>query len=327
MDTLRKAFDAFYDLTKPIIFHITKNDPEIAHNLFINSCKFLHKTKLEKIILNNKSNRNNPSFTISTAAGFNKNAEIPPQTLEYLGFNRIVIGTITYQPWKGNQKPRTKRIVSSESLINWIGLSNEGAIKIAERLSKYPNSKIPITSSIAPTPNKKENLNDLEKTIILLRDNPNIDRFELNISCPSIKKRYNEEIREISMMVKDISSQDLYLKISPDLTEKEIDNILINTENYVKGFVTTNSSTDSTLFPSEYIKGGISGNALYDKSLHMQKLFYKKIKDTNLKLIACGGINSTNKIKERLSFGAKEIQIYTPIIFSGTKLLRKFRNY
>jgi len=45
----------------------------------------------------------------------------------------------------------------------------------------------------------------------------------------------------------------------------------------------------------------------------------------DLKIIACGGINSVERLNERLSNGATEIQIYTPLIFKGPKLLRKLK--
>jgi len=328
MDILRKGFDYFYDTIKPLVFFATKKDPEIAHDFFINFCRFLHKSRLEKIILDNKTNKNN-SFIISNAAGFNKNAEITLAILRYLGFNRIVVGTITNEPWYGNPRPRIIRYPKIESLVNNVGLSNDGAEKISERLSNYSNYGIPLTVSITSTPNKKgkELLKDLEKTIICLRNNNSIDRFELDISCPNIKEKYQEQLKDILDIINNLSNKDLYLKISPDITEEDIDKILSDSESYVTGFVTTNTSTDFPITPFKYTKGSISGNALYNKSLQTQKLFYKKIKKEDLKIIACGGINSIDKVKERLSFGAGEIQIYTPLIFSGTKLLREFRNY
>ena len=67
-------------------------------------------------------------------AGLNKNAEIPPSTMKYLGFDRVVIGTVTNDKWKGNPKPRIARYPSTESLVNWMGLPGEGAEKIVERL-------------------------------------------------------------------------------------------------------------------------------------------------------------------------------------------------
>ena len=123
--------------------------------------------------------------------------------------------------------------------------------------------------------------------------------------------------------------QELYVKVSPDLDKRDVESTLeIISNNGVKGITTTNSTINHN---SRYIlnsprKGGASGNAVYEDSFKIQKFFYENIKCTNLKLIACGGINSKERLNERKYFGAEEFQIFTPIIFSGTRLLRELRN-
>ena len=85
------------------------------------------------------------------------------------------------------------------------------------------------------------------------------------------------------------------------------------------------SSNDNRLVKSD----GVSGNAVYDDSLRVQSLFYKNMLEQgkDWKITACGGINSLERLKERLLIGAQGIQIYTPLIFSGPKILREFRNF
>ena len=191
MDLLRKGFDFFYSSIKPFIFYSTKKDPEKAHQLFSTFCSILYKTRLDNIILNNKSNEKKLPFDLSNAAGFNKNAEIPTRILKYLGFDRVVIGTFTYQPYPGNPRPRVIRYPEKESLVNNTGLPNEGAENIVKRILNYKKHEIPLTASIASTPNKK-NI-DLDKTIDILNEVPYIDRIELDISCPNIKSDYSLE--------------------------------------------------------------------------------------------------------------------------------------
>ncbi len=342
MDILRKGFDCFYDVVKPIIFKATAKDPERAHELFISLCRGLHKTRLEKLVLDNKTNHNNLSYKISNAAGFNKNAEISPTVLKYLGFDRVVIGTVTNDSWGGNPRPRTKRYVKTGSLVNWMGLPGIGAERIAERLFEYGDHKIPLTINLMSTPGKKgdELLRDLKGTILTLKDLPYVDRFELNISCPNTfssigvldaRQKYVDQLFDmLEVVLEDVNlGQDLYLKISPDADEREVDEILEICNHYrVCGFTLTNTTTNHR---PEYIydspgKGGASGNAVYDDSLRVQKLFAERISE-DVRLIACGGINSVDRLKERGSFGnVKEIQVYTPLIFSGTSLLRKLRS-
>ena len=82
---------------------------------------------------------------ISNAAGFNKNADIAPSVLEALGFNRVVIGTVTHDKWKGNPRPRMKRFPKTNSLVNWMGLPGHGSKRVAERLYDYDNQSVPLT--------------------------------------------------------------------------------------------------------------------------------------------------------------------------------------
>lgn len=154
MNFLREAFDSFYDTIQPIVFSRTNHDPEKAHELFIWFCRILYKTKLEKLVLDNDTNKSNPSFEISDAAGFNKNGDIPPSVLHYLGFDRAVIGTVTADYWKGNPRPRCVRFPKTESMVNWQGLPGIGAEAVAEKLATYSHT-IPLTINFMATPKKK----------------------------------------------------------------------------------------------------------------------------------------------------------------------------
>lgn len=345
MNALRTGFDKFYDSIKPVVFYLTRNDPEVAHTLFVNFSRLLHRLRLEKLVLDNPSNRVNPGFEISNAAGFNKNGEIPPSFLKYLGFDRVVVGTVTYEPWAGNSRPRTVRFPETESLVNWMGLPGVGAEKVAENLSSYRFHGVPITINLMSTPEKKgdEMLRDLENTMLMMRGCANVDRFELNVSCPNTKNEsgsldarseYTGMLRDMIQLVEDCKydSQEYDVKVSPDLLESDVDEIIFVLErSLTRAVVLTNSTTvhDLRYIPKSPGKGGATGNAGYERSLRVQRLFDGKIKQRGIDLgiVACGAINSLIRLRERLSYGARGVQIYTPLIFSGTKLLRSFRNY
>ena len=332
MDLVRQVFDSFYDLIKNPLFYITRKNPEVAHDLFILFSKILSATGLEKLVLDNKSNYLQLPFEISNAAGFDKNARLSPKISKYLRFDRIVIGTVTGKHWLGNKRPRIKRDSSKQSLFNNIAWDNDGAKAVANRLKSYKNHEVKITINIGPTPEPKlsikERLKDLEKTIKIFRDISYVDRFEYCPSCPNIKisREENQELSgKFTCFIKEhiYSKQNLYIKVSPDLNEEEIDKTISLTYDYVKGYVTTNTTTRH-----DYGEGAGSGNILYPYSLETQKKFYDRLKDTDKEIIACGGIDSLEKVKERIFFEPqkrKEIQLFTPIIFSGTKLLREFR--
>ena len=350
MDLIRSAFDLFYDAIKPVTFRLTRDNPKKAHKLFVRFCSLLDTTHLERIVLDNLSNQLTPDFELSNAAGFNKDGKISPEVLFYLGFDRAVIGTVTRDAWKGNTRPTIRRYSETESLVNWEGLPGEGAMAVAQRLAAYGNHGVPITINFMSTPKKQgdELLRDLEGTILATKDLPYVDRFELNISCPNThSKSGSMDTREenlrmldsmLSVMEKNTSlRQQHYLKVSPDSTQADVDDTVdVASHHMVDGVVTSNTSTvhDREYIPISPIVngkrvGGASGNAVYQASLKTQILYAEKIRKLGLqwKLIAVGGINSAERVSERLRHGATEIQIYTPLVFSGPRLIRQLRAY
>ena len=50
MEVIRKAFDGFYDLVKPLVFQLTKRDPQIAHELFAGFCRGSHKAGIDDFL-------------------------------------------------------------------------------------------------------------------------------------------------------------------------------------------------------------------------------------------------------------------------------------
>src|SRR3989344_5450341 len=348
MDIIRTGFDNFYDWIKPFVFRATNEDPQKAHEWFVGLCNSLHNLCLEKIVLDNKNNYIGPSFELSNAAGFNKNGDFPPSVLNYLGFNRVVVGTVTYDRWSGNPRPTIKRYPETESMVNWMGLPGEGAEIVSQKMLNYGFHRIPITINFMSTPQKQgdELLKDIEGTILNTRDLPYVDRFELNVSCPNTHSKTGkmdareENLRMLDAMLKVVEDnvypdQEIYLKISPDSSEADVNDTTDVAKNYrVNGFVTTNTTTKhdrkyisvSPIVDGKQV-GGASGNAVYEDSLRVQKLYYNKKKEfkKDWKLIACGGINSLERVVERLENGAIGIQIYTPLIFSGPKLIRQMR--
>lgn len=348
MDLLRKSFDKFYDVIKPAVFYLTSKDPEVAHELFISSCKLLHLLKLEKIVLDNSANQLNPGFEISNAAGFNKNGEIPPSVLKYLGFDRSVIGTVTYENWDGNPRPRTARYPKTESLINWMGLPGIGAKEIADNLFEYTN-EFPITISVMSTPGKQGDaaLIDIESTVLEFRHLSCVDRFQLNTSCPNThtelgnldaRKENEKWLKDMLLTVRKSASnyQEVELKVSPDLNEDDVDYHLEVSTGIVDRFVISNTTQvhDPRFISKSPGKGGASGHSVYERAFEVQKMFHRKIIDNSIPEIGitpCGGIDSVLKLRERALYCGLEpikgFEVNTGFIFKGPKLLREFREY
>lgn len=349
MHRIRNFVDDWYDRHRDEIFERTKDNPKEAHNEFIRRARIINGLGLSKILLNCFENSFHPGFEISNAAGFNKNGDIPPLFLKYLGFDRVVIGTVTADPWAGNEGQTIWRYPETKSMVNCEGLPGIGADRVADNVLNYGwMHGVPLTINMMSTPGKKgdELLKDIAYTADRMMMLPFVDRAEINISCPNthsddgefdMRSYYQELVRGMITTVRKRlrDSQELWLKVSPDLKEEGISDIIEVTQNCaVNGLVVTNTTTehDKTYIGDSPRRGGASGNAVYERAKYIQDRFSRKLLElgSDVKLIAAGGISSAGRAKERTdSLCARGrvigIQLYTPLIYEGPKLLRQLR--
>jgi dihydroorotate dehydrogenase len=75
------------------------------------------------------------SNPLGVAAGFDKNG-VAVNQLASLGFGFVEVGTVTFRPQKGNEKPRLFRLPDDKALINRLGFNNDGAEVVTARLKK-----------------------------------------------------------------------------------------------------------------------------------------------------------------------------------------------
>jgi dihydroorotate dehydrogenase len=131
----------FYEkLIRPAMFQL---DAETAHELGIKSLRLGLSSNFARGIAAGRFA--SPEFEnierfglrfanpLGIAAGFDKNGVVVNQ-LESLGFGFVEVGTVTFRPQKGNEKPRLFRLPEDKALINRLGFNNEGAEVIAARL-------------------------------------------------------------------------------------------------------------------------------------------------------------------------------------------------
>jgi dihydroorotate dehydrogenase len=134
-------------LIRPILFNIS---PETAHEFGIEALKIGLSAKFAQDFIA-KRFAGSESFgalerfglkfksPLGIAAGFDKNGVVVNQ-LAALGFGFVEVGTVTFNPQKGNPKPRLFRLPEDKALINRLGFNNEGTPRIVERLKKIkPN--------------------------------------------------------------------------------------------------------------------------------------------------------------------------------------------
>tara|TARA_B100000029_G_scaffold265815_1_gene261903 strand:- start:2605 stop:3651 length:1047 start_codon:yes stop_codon:yes gene_type:complete len=324
-----------FSYIRPYIFNI---NPEAAHNLAIKSLKYnflpekLFTVENEEILNLNLFGRSikNP---IGLAAGFDKSAEVYNQMYK-LGFGFVEVGTVTPEKQYGNPKPRIFRLEGDSALINRLGFNNDGSEMIKKRIeNNLPKSLLGI--NIGPnkgTQNMSEDFLKCAETFFSLGD-----YITINISSPNtegLREFHKKEIlKELLSKINQIREKSNFrkaflLKISPDLNEENITELINLIVDYkIDGVIltnTTDSNRENLVSSNKSEIGGLSGKPLRGISTKLIKRFYKDLKG-KVPIIGVGGIDSGKSAFEKIAAGASALQLYTGMIYGGPMTVKKIK--
>jgi dihydroorotate dehydrogenase len=267
---------------------------------------------------------------VGLAAGFDKDARYT-DALACLGFGFVEIGTVTPRPQPGNPKPRLFRLPQDKALINRMGFNNGGSSAAAERL-RHRKEKLIIGGNIGKnkdTPNENA-LSDYEICFKDLYDT--VDYFVVNVSSPNTpglrELQDKEPLMRIQNRLMELNKEmgtpkPLLLKIAPDLTDSQLDDIIdIVGLAGIQGLVATNTTIDRSGLTTEKAQveaigaGGVSGMPVQKRATEVIKYIHAK-SNGKIPVIAVGGIFTAADAKEKLDAGAVLVQVYTGFIYEG----------
>lgn len=335
-------------LVRPILFNF---DPEKIHHFATGFLKLLFSIPgISDLIRNYATVKSKHlerelfglkfSNPVGIAAGFDKNAAFYNE-LGNLGFGFIEIGTVTPLGQAGNAKPRLFRLPTDGALINRMGFNNHG-LEAAVRNLKKRKTKVIIGGNLGKnttTPNSKA----VEDYVTLFKGLFDyVDYFTVNVSCPNISDlrelQDQDALLEILNSIQKINRQKarpkpILLKLSPDLNNKQLDEVIdIVKQTNIDGVVAVNTTVSrKELITSENKvksigKGGLSGKPIKDRSTEVIRYLAKK-SNKAFPIIGVGGIFSPQDAKEKLDAGADLIQVFTGFIYEGPFIARKINKY
>ncbi len=331
-------------LARPLFFLM---DPEKVHDSAIIVGRIWGSNPLTKGILclffnyNNRMleqkidgiNYRNP---VGLAAGFDKDCRLM-NVLHCMSFGHEEVGSVTAEPYAGNQGKRLLRLPKDNGIVVYYGLKNEGAEVCKKRLKgKF---KIPIGVSVAktnkPFKSEKEKYGDWVKGINMMKNCG--DYITLNLSCPNTSDSTNhcdpKEVEKLFSAIKQAKikfNKPVYLKLGWNLTSKHVDGIIRASDKagFVKGFILTNLHKDRSKLKLKTPKsvwnnqpGGISGPVVKPKAMRLVREFYKKAGD-RYTIVGCGGIFSAEDAYEYIKNGASLVQLITGMIFEGPYMIK-----
>jgi len=333
-----------YKIIRSILFLF---NPEKVHYFTASAINKILKIPGMKFIWNKLYLVDNPKLSkkvfglefknpVGLAAGFDKNASMY-NDLSYCGFGFIEIGTVTPKGQPGNEKPRLFRLKEDGGIINRMGFNNDG-VEIAIENLKKNNTSIIIGGNIGKnkiTPNENA-IDDYIYSFNKLFDY--VDYFVVNVSSPNTPNlrelQEKEPLKKLLIAIQDQNNlksnpKPILLKIAPDLTNEQLDDIIeIVEEIKLDGVIATNTTisrenlkTDKVLI-DKIGAGGLSGKPVKNRSTEVIRYLSTKSKKS-FPIIGVGGIHSAEDALEKMDAGADLIQLYTGFIYEGPSLIKK----
>lgn len=252
----------------------------------------------------------NPVMVASGTFGY---AEEFKDFINFKNLGAIVSKTITLKSRQGNLPPRTCETPSG--MLNSIGLENpglEGFIK--NKLPYLLKIGVPVIVSIASEEDPTEFVT-LAKRLDKINQ---IAAFELNISCPNLKKtklvsQDPNSTYELVSKVRKITKKTLITKLSPNVTD--ITGIAQAAERAGSDAVSlintlTGMSIDVQARKPKIasVVAGLSGPAVRPVAVRMVWEVYQKIK---IPIIGMGGIMNSDDALEFIFAGASAVAVGT----------------
>jgi len=254
----------------------------------------------------------NPVWVASGTFGYGTEAM---EIYDVSKLGAIVMKGLSLKERTGNETPRI--VETPCGMLNSIGLQNPGVEKFLKEI--YPKIKNVDTHFIANVFGETED--EYVEVCVALEDAEKIVAYELNVSCPNVKKGgilFGHDPVVLGNLVSKIKAKvkkPLLVKLSPNVADvTEFAKVCI--ENGADGLVLINTLMGMKINiwkrkPDLATKtGGLSGPAILPIAVRMIYQVYEKFGD-RVPIIGVGGITTWEDAMEHVMAGASAVQVGT----------------
>ncbi len=324
----------------PLLFRavLSRMDPETAHHAGMAVIRLLGTPPFAG--LTRRVTRPDPSLRVQAlgltfpspfgiAAGFDKNA-VGVRGLAALGFGHVEVGTLTAIPQEGNPRPRLFRLTADRALINRMGFNNRGAEAAARRLARLRRGAPDTVIGVNIGKSRVVDVADATADYVAsaARVAPLADYLAVNVSSPNTPGLRGlqavETLAPLLRAVRDAAgATPLLVKIAPDLPDDEIEAIAkLAVSEGLAGIIAHNTTVSRDGLRSDPAvveaagAGGLSGAPLKERSLQVLRRV-RAVVPADFCVIAVGGVETADDVRERLAAGATLVQGYTAFLYRG----------
>jgi dihydroorotate dehydrogenase (NAD+) catalytic subunit len=226
----------------------------------------------------------------------------------------LVVKGLSREPMDGAAPPRL--IETPSGMLNAVGLQNIGVRAfVAEKLPALRKYATTVIANVFGSC-----LEDYIEVLKVLEDSDGLAGYELNISCPNVKKggmQFGADPSQVAEVVgaarKAAAKRPLWVKLSPLVAD-------IGVISRAAAEAGADALTVANTYPAMAVDfrsgksrlgsltGGLSGPAIKPITL---RLVWEVRKSVEIPIIGLGGIETVEDVLEYLSVGAKAVQVGT----------------
>ncbi|MHC4555168.1 MAG: dihydroorotate dehydrogenase [Planctomycetota bacterium] len=255
---------------------------------------------------------------VLTASGTSGYADELTEFMDFSNLGGITTKSISLEPRKGNPTPRI--VETSAGMLNAIGLANMG-------LDQFLQEKVPILEKLDTNVFVNlagQTIDDYVAVTERLASEKAVDGFELNISCPNVKKggiTFGTDpklIREITAAVKSVCmDKPLMVKLTPTVTDISVTaqaavDAGADALSLVNTFTAMVVDIDKQKPVLANRTGGLSGPAIKPMAVYLVNKVYNEVaKDAGIPILGMGGVRTATDALEFIIAGATAVAIGT----------------
>ena len=255
---------------------------------------------------------------VLTASGTSGYADELTEFMDFSNLGGITTKSISLEPRKGNPTPRI--VETSAGMLNAIGLANMG-------LDQFLQEKVPILEKLDTNVFVNlagQTIDDYVAVTERLASEKAVDGFELNISCPNVKKggiTFGTDpklIREIAAAVKSVCmDKPLMVKLTPTVTDISVTaqaavDAGADALSLVNTFTAMVVDIDKQKPVLANRTGGLSGPAIKPMAVYLVNKVYNEVaKDAGIPILGMGGVRTATDALEFIIAGATAVAIGT----------------
>ncbi|MCP5522612.1 MAG: quinone-dependent dihydroorotate dehydrogenase [Verrucomicrobiales bacterium] len=285
---------------------------------------------------------------VGLGAGMDKSGGATPAWAA-MGFGFCELGAVTRHAQPGNPPPRVFRVVPEQAIVNRMGFNNAGAEAFATALHTWrqrglwPAHPVGINLGKSKITPLEEAAADYAFSFRTLW--PLADFFVVNVSSPNTPNLRQLQDRgaldEILAALQEVNTElgqddssgrrgmlkPILVKVAPDLAFEALDEILeLVIPRRIAGLVATNTtisrpaSRNIRTMDTYAETGGLSGRPLRNRSTEVIRHLYRQT-EGRLPIIGVGGILQARDAWEKITAGARLLQVYTGLVFEGPGLV------